>query len=164
MKYLLFKSIVLCSLLSLPIIGQAQSCRGFHAKKCAPDPKSGMVYDPQSKSALFAPGYSSDLHIVAYKGNDYRVSFCLDKHLGEQVLFQIIDDKTKDVLYDNADDNYSQEFKFSSINTQKLVLKITIPDGSGGSTGGGKIRKVGTEDLHCLGVLVEKMGTPNLGF
>ncbi|PCJ23592.1 MAG: hypothetical protein COA97_11275 [Flavobacteriales bacterium] len=47
----------------------------------------------QSKSALFSKGQTSELNIIVYKGQDYRVSLCMDENLGSQVKFKIYETK-----------------------------------------------------------------------
>ena len=161
MKLLIKSGIALLLLGSLATqTANSQHCIVFHEKRCALE--EPFEYDAQSKSALFSPGHSSELSMVAYRGKDYRISFCLDKNLGEQVEFQVLDSKSREVLYDNRDDDMSQEFKFTANSTQRIILKVTVPGEKEEQTKGS--RKVSLSKMWCLGVLVERMNTPKLGF
>lgn len=161
MKVLMKSGITLLIFASMStMVANSQHCIGFHEKKCMIE--EPFEYDAQSKSALFSPGHSSEMSLVAYRGKDYRISFCLDKNLGEEVEFQVMDSKTREVLYDNREDDMSQEFKFSASSTQRIILKVNINGDEEEHTKGS--RKIALSKMWCLGVLVERMNTPKLGF
>ncbi len=52
-----------------------------------------MKYDSQSKSAVLGKGQSSEFHMVAYNGLDYRITLCAEENLGSQVQFKIYEKK-----------------------------------------------------------------------
>ncbi len=70
----------------------AQSdCRYFHRKNCVPEEGVEMRYDSQSKSAVMAKGQTSEFHLVAYNGLDYRLSICSDEVIGDQIQLKIFE-------------------------------------------------------------------------
>jgi hypothetical protein len=166
-------------LLSLGAI--AQDCNNFHKRKCYGSDNAYMRYNTQSKSGMFVLGHTSDLVFVAHAGQDYRVSLCQDKKVEEPLKFQVIDGRSEDVLFDNqnaaldippaegeepGEASLPQFFEFSADATKKIIVRITAPgpppeEGEGKR---GKRDEPDPEDLFCVGVLVENMPTPKLGF
>ena len=142
----------------VPMLGQAQHCHNFHRQNCYPSDNNFFEYNGQSKSALFKKGQTSELNIIIYKGQDYRVSVCTEPELGEKVEYRLKDSKSGEVLYDNADDDYAQDFEFSCSYTRRIILEVSVPDGET------KDKKLKPRDMACLGVLVEHMSTPKSGF
>ena len=61
----------------------------YHKKNCSDNDGVFMKYDSQSKSAIMAKGQVSEFHLVAYNGQDYRVSVCNEENLGGEVQFKI---------------------------------------------------------------------------
>lgn len=145
-------------MLLLPIGLSAQHCNNFHRKNCYPSDNAFFEYNGQSKSALFKKGQTSEMNIIIYKGQDYRLSICTEPELGEKVEYKIKDAKTGEVLYDNAGDDYAQDFEFTCSYTRRIVIEVTVPDGET------KDKKLKPRDMACLGVLVEHMTTPKAGF
>jgi len=158
----------------------AQDCNNFHKRKCYGSDNAYMRYNSQSKSGMFVLGHTSDLVFVAHAGQDYHISLCQDKKVEEPLKFQVIDGRSKEVLFDNqnaaldvpaegtedGENTLPQSFEFSADNTKKIILRITAPgpppeEGDGKK---GKNAEPDPEDLFCVGVLVENMPTPKLGF
>lgn len=104
-------------------IGQTE-CSQYHRKGCGDNKGVYMKYDGQSKSAIMAKGQKSEFHLVAYNGQDYRVSVCNEMNLGNEVQFKIYE-KTKVFINskvageqeveetttedDYSEDNYSED-------------------------------------------------------
>lgn len=227
MKHYLGKLILAVTLISTSTLSFGQYCNNFHLSYCQRSEDDMFKLNGQSKSALFSKGQTSDLNIVVYKGQDYRISLCIDENLGSQVKFKIyetvkkklekvietkameseykkcnacngtgekdgdmcydcqgvgkvetgeevevvsketklVEERVKQLLYDNTTDNNSTEIEFSVESTRRLTIEISIPgssDGGGNATSKGKIMK--SEDMGCVGVLVEHMTTPISGF
>ena len=154
----LSKIFVAVVILMLPTLTFGQHCKNFHKSFCASSPNKFFKYNGQSRSALFAKGQTSELTVVVYGKQDYAISICTEQALGDQVEWKILDAKSRDVLYSNADDGYAQTFEFSSQKTRKLILSVSIPDGET------KSKKRKPEDMACLGLLIEHMQTPKSGF
>ncbi len=217
----------------------AQSeCGSFHRKECGNNEGVAMRYDSQSKSAIMAKGQTSEFHMVAYNGLDYRISVCADELIGSEVQFKIYEkdrvlikheepeiteepsseayaeettedyseddsysDNTysddsysddsysddsysdaygggdpygqpaqaapvsnepkfkivKELLYDNAEDGYSNFLEFTAEGSKSLIIEVTIP-GDGGSS------KLKIREMGCVGVLIEHTKSRHSGF
>lgn len=177
-------------------------CNNYHKFNC---PRSGdrkFNLNGQSKSAMVQVGVETDLNVIVYRGQDYRISLCADRTvLGENVQFQILQNERvakqvteletdyveelddngeptgelvevkrtvkKDVyvnelkvLYDNRQDDMSQEIEFSITSTKRLIIRVL-----GHGPEKVKIKKNAEQmDIGCVGVLLEHMPTPELGF
>lgn len=79
--------------LTLPLLSYSQYCNNFHESFC--EPSENELYKPngQSKSALFGKGQTSELSVIVYKGQDYRISLCMDQNLGSSMEFKIYENK-----------------------------------------------------------------------
>ena len=226
MKKHINKIILLAVVVMIPAMSFSQYCNYFHSKYCNPSENEMFKLNGQSKSALFSKGQTSELSIVVYRKQDYRISVCMDENLGSQVKFKIyefkkvkvekviesrtmeevikkcsdcngsgtIDDeecsscdgvgematgeerevisketkvvveKQKQLLYDNSEDGFANEIEFTVESTRRLVLEVSIPGGSGGSSTGKKSKLMKSSDMGCIGILVEHMTTPVSGF
>lgn len=85
--------LVVLSLLVLPNLSKAQYCNYFHTEYCSPSENEMYKPNGQSKSALFSKGQNSELSVVVYKGQDYRISLCMDENLGSQLTFKVYETK-----------------------------------------------------------------------
>lgn len=148
----------------------AQDCANFHKRKCMGSDNPYMVYNTQSKSGMFILGHTSDLVIVAHAGQDYHISLCQDGKVEEPIKFKILDGRTKEVLFDSetntTEGGVVDSFEFTCDLTKKIIIRIIAPgpppqEGGGGK---GKSAEPDPESLFCVGVLVENMATPKLGF
>lgn len=162
MKFRLLKLLIIAVLAITSLDAFSQNCLQFERKACKRSDMDEFKFNSQSKSGLFGSSDKSELNIVVYAGQDYRISFCAGKILGETVAFVIKDAKTKEVLYDNAQEDFIQQFEFSCEATRRLIIEVGIynPDGDGG---GGR-KRFDTESSDCLGILIENMATPKIGF
>lgn len=162
-------------LIALASAGFAQDCTNFHKRKCDGSENALMAYNTQSKSAMFVLGHTSELVFVAHSGQDYRVSLCYDDKIEEPLKFKILDGRNKEVLFDNeaasldapnpdSPGGLPQHFEFSCDVTKKIIVRITAPGPPPEEGGKGKNSEPDPESLFCVGVLVENMPTPALGF
>lgn len=184
---------------------QAQSeCTDYHKFECPPARDKRFSLNGQSKSASVQVGRQTELNIIVYKGQDYRISFCHDAAIlggdlavrlvekvrqpvegasaGEVVKEEAILDENgnltgrtqevrtteggkrfKDVekvLWDNSEHEMSQEIEFSCTSTKRLCIQINAT----GADEGSRSRKAQQFDIGCVGIRVEHMTTPSLGF
>ena len=93
MKKHINKIVLLAAVIMIPAMSFGQYCNYFHTKYCLPSENEMFKLNGQSKSALFSKGQTSDLNIIVYKGQDYRVSLCMDENLGSQMKFKIYETK-----------------------------------------------------------------------
>lgn len=177
MNKVLTYSLLLIFSLSLNAL-TAQECKNFHKKRCETSDDPNMRYNNQSKSGLFVLGHTSDLVFVAHAGNDYRITLCQEKKVEEPLKFKILDGRSKEVLFDNeqvaldvpaegeegADGSLPYYFEFSADVTKKIIIRITAPGPPPEEGKKGKGDEPDPEDLFCVGVLLENMPTPKLGF
>jgi hypothetical protein len=118
MKQLIFFT----SIVLIAFSAQAQTeCSQYHKKGCEDKEGAFMKYDGQSKSAIMAKGQKSEFHLVAYSGQDYRVTVCNESNLGNEVRFKIYEKqkvfakpKADEVLDeviedDGASEDYSED-------------------------------------------------------
>ncbi|MDC1221621.1 hypothetical protein N8Z47_03030 [Salibacteraceae bacterium] len=180
MRNLIGILIILSAMLTSSL--HAQECKNFHKKRCYGSDDPYMRYNTQSKSGMFILGHTSDLVFVGHAGQDYRISLCQDNDVEEPIKFQVIDSRSKDVLYDNesdaldvpVDEDSEEEaglpmfFEFSCEVTKKIIIRITAPgpppEEGKDKEKGRRNDEVDPESLFCVGVLLENMPTPKLGF
>ncbi len=93
MKKYIQKILLVSIIISLPAVSFGQYCNYFHSKYCEPSENKMFKLNGQSKSALFSKGQTSELNVIVYKGQDYRVSLCLDENLGTQLTFKVYETK-----------------------------------------------------------------------
>ena len=93
MKKHINKLVLLAVIVILPAMSFGQYCNYFHTKYCLPSENEMFKLNGQSKSALFSLGQTSELSIIVYKKQDYRISVCMDENLGSQVKFKIYEMK-----------------------------------------------------------------------
>ncbi len=131
-------------LAACPAISFAQDCTDYHQYHCLYADYT-FFYSRQSKSALFKPGQTSEIKIVAYSGEDYYVAVCAHRKFGN-IRLRILEDNTnKKVIYDNAQDNYSESITFSNEVTRNLILEVSVPEGD----------DKGSNEKRCVGVVIQ---------
>ncbi len=155
----------------------------------------------QSKSAMVQVGKETELNIVVYRGQDYRISVSHDeKVLGEQLAVrlvekvrvptdEVVEGTTKEaimdedgkatgtsqevktlekkrtykeeekVLWDNTEHDMVNEIEFSCAATKRIAIEVMAP-GSNEE----KSKKGAPNDIGCVGILIEHMPTPSVGF
>lgn len=181
MKNILVPTLLLL-MLAYVVPTNAQQCQNFHKRRCEGSDDVNMRYNNQSKSGMFVLGHTSDLVFVAHAGKDYRISLCQDSKVEEPIKFKVIDSRSKEVLFDSEqasldvpveegdvanDGAMPFHFEFSCDVTKKIIVRITAPGPPPSEDGGkkkGKREEPDPEDLFCVGVLLENMDTPKLGF
>ncbi|MFW6371151.1 MAG: hypothetical protein ACOC10_08115 [Bacteroidota bacterium] len=120
----------------------AQDCTDFHLGQCE-IPDFSYYYNQQSKSLTLSVARSKELQIVAYENTDYFISVC--KHRKFDVLqFKIFEDsEPRTLIYDNAENSYSETLKFTNEATRRLVIELTLPEDKNDDT-----------KTRCVGVLI----------
>lgn len=137
-------TILFTSLLIYPVISFAQDCTDYHKYHCIYADYT-FFYSRQSKSSLFKRGQTSEIKIVAYSGEDYYISVCAHRKFGD-IQFRILEDNaSKTVIYDNADDAYSESIIFSNELTRNLILSVKVPDDEANNS----------NDRRCVGLVIQ---------
>lgn len=185
---------------SLSVFALAQSeCGDYHKFNCARASDARFSINGQSKSASVQVGVPTELNIIVYKGQDYRISLCHDqKVLGDQLSIRLVEkireprevteqvkekqavldadgnptgeekevvrtekktvyEDQRKVLWDNAEHDMANEVEFSASSSKRVIVEVMaagVPEG--------KNKK--DVDIGCVGILIEHMPTPNIGF
>jgi hypothetical protein len=136
--------ILFTTILFIPATIFSQDCTDYHQYHCIYADYT-FFYSRQSKSALFKPGQSSELKIIAYTGEDYYIAVCAHRKFGN-VRFRLLEDNdNRKVIYDNATDNYAQSLTFSNEVTRNMILEVSVPEGD----------EKDSNDRRCVGVVLE---------
>ena len=152
MKIILNMKILFYSLLLIRVTfaGFGQECTGYHQYHCRYTDYT-YYYSRQSKSLQFHKGQETVIQIVAYAGEDYYLAVCGNQKLGK-IRFRIMEDNaSKTVLFDNADNEYSESVIFTNEATRNLIIEL--------STSGGSARE--SKYSGCVGLVVEFRKTTN---
>jgi hypothetical protein len=104
------------------VMGQ---CRTFVKNNCG-DAMEGFIPGESFNAVKLFPGDAAEVEMTFYSDVDYRLLVCSHEVLGD-VNFQLVD-KDGEVVYDNADREYSEFFDFRLEGTRTFGLKIKVPD------------------------------------
>lgn len=163
----------------LPLITMAQGpCTDYHKFNCNRASDKRFSVNGQSKSAAVQVGQETELNIIVYRGQDYRISLCYDdKVLGEGLAIRLVEkvrqakpgtgdasdkveyEELEKVLWDNTEHEMAHTVEFSCTSTKRIAVEVVAP---GGAASGKKSDKA--FDIGCVGILIEHMPTPGLGF
>lgn len=155
----------------------------------------------QSKSAMVQVGKETELNIIVYSGQDYRISVSHDeKILGEQLAIRLVEkvriptdevsevtskepvldasgnatgttqevkttekkrtyQEEEKVLWDNTAHDMTNEVEFTCTTTKRIAVEVIAAGNSEA-----KVKKGDPNDIGCVGILIEHMPTPPLGF
>lgn len=179
------RSILSTAAIALVTLGMAQSECSEYWKSAPRASDVRFTVNGQSRGASVQVGVPTELNIIIYKGQDYRVSFVYDeKILGDHVIARIIEkvrqpkggqgttgssdqgravieDNTK-VIWDNQDHEMAESVEFTATSTKRIAIEVTapgIPEDPKKKNSGKKMT-----DIGCFGILIEHMPTPNIGF
>ena len=175
-------------------------CADYHKFNCDRSSDGRFNLNGQSRSAMVKVGEETELNIIVYRGQDYRISVCHDeKVLGELLAIRLVEktrvphdteetvtttepvldengkpttatqevrtkqakkvyDEVEKVLWDNTENDMVQMIEFSCTATKRIAVEVNAP---------GAAEKKGRQpdaDIGCVGILIEHMPTPGLGF
>lgn len=178
-------------------------CADFHRFNCERSTDTRFSMNGQSKSASVQIGVPTELNIIVYKGQDYRISFCYDtKVIGDHVSARLVEktrvpkevteqvtrkeeivdkdgnptgqfkdvvgtevkrvfEDVRKVLWNNEDHEMTDEVEFTATATKRIVVEVIAP---GSTEAKPKRSSKDPLDIGCVGILIEHMPTPNLGF
>ncbi|MBV6404216.1 MAG: hypothetical protein GFGODING_00966 [Flavobacteriales bacterium] len=188
------------ALLSAIAAGAQYNCGDYHKFNCERSTDVRFSLNGQSKSASVQVGRPTELNIIVYGGQDYRISFCYDeKIIGDHVVARLVEkvrvpreqdvevveteevrdangqptgehkevrrmvrktvfEDDRKVLWDNTEHELAQAVEFSAATTKRLVVEVMAP---GATEQKGRAKGL---DIGCVGILIEHMPTPNVGF
>ena len=98
---------------------------------------------------------SGGYKLVLYGQKDYIVSLCTDKRI--PIKYKIINARSKNVLFDNSEDDFINSVGFSNEFTQSIIIEITLEDEDFEAD-------LADSGLACVGVNIFWRKTPRIGF
>lgn len=104
------------------VMGQ---CRSFVKNNCG-DAMEGFIPGESFNAVKLFPGDAAEVEMTFYSDVDYRLLVCSHEILGD-VNFQLVD-KDGEVVYDNADREFSEFFDFRLEGTRTFGLRIKVPE------------------------------------
>lgn len=173
--------------IALAVCAMAQSECSEYWKSAPRASDARFSVNGQSKGASVQVGVPTELNIIIYKGQDYRISFVYDeKIIGDHVVARIIEkvrgpkkpstsgvkgqdgqvkptyEDIKKVIWDNQDHDMADAVEFTATSTKRIAVEVTAP----GVPENPKDAKRGRtpSDIGCVGILIEHMPTPAIGF
>lgn len=177
------RSILSAAAIALATLAMAQSECSEYWKSAPRASDVRFTVNGQSRGASVQVGVPTELNIIIYKGQDYRVSFVYDeKILGDHVVARVIEkvrqstkgndgqagngkpvieDNVK-VIWDNQDHDMADAVEFTATSTKRIAIEVTAPGVPEDPKGKKALKKI--VDIGCLGILIEHMPTPNIGF
>jgi hypothetical protein len=191
----------------LPLIAAIElhaqdECADYHRFNCERSADTRFNMNGQSKSASVQIGVPTELNIIVYKGQDYRIAFCYDeKVIGDHVVARLIEkvrepkdiseqvikkeelldangnpsgqfkestvtetkrvyEDVEKVLWDNQEHDMADAIEFTATATKRLMVEVTAP----GAANPKPKRSDKKFDIGCVGILIEHMPTPAVGF
>lgn len=141
----------------ISFIAQGQRCSGYHKTgDCRIYRMEGFENYGQARSALVEIRKQTVFKAVFYGRRDYKVALCTD--YGYYPIHYIISNAdTKEILYDNKEDDYIESVGFTIEKTQNLIFDIIILAED--------IKAEDAIDLRvCVGVNIYWRKVPKMGF
>ena len=146
--------VLIAFLVLIPVYCFSQECDNHHLEgDCRFDLQKGFKNYSQSKSASISPLDTGVLNMVFYGQKDYILSFCTHRKL-YPIHFVIIDEQTKQVLYDNQEDKFLESLGVGFDVTKSLIIKVNV-------LARASSEEEVKENIGCLGVLVQYKNYPN---
>jgi len=136
----------------------AQKCKGFHHHDdCwTPDIKNDYKQYGQARSALLEINKKFIYQAIFYGKKDFKVLVCTEYGY-YPVHYRLIDANTKEIFYDNAEDDYVEYVGFTLDKSLTLIVEITIL--------AEQIEPEDAKDLRiCAGIQIIWRKAPQLGF
>jgi hypothetical protein len=139
-------------------------CLEYHKNHCERSTNKYYQLNSESRSGLFHKGQKSRTLLEAFNGRDYRISLCHDDVFSKPIILRIKDKARDEVLYDNSEDNFAQDFEFTVTSTVELWIEVEVQGEStlNTNTHNSIIRR--DSEVGCIGLLIEYMVTPRKGF
>jgi hypothetical protein len=137
----------------LPVQLLSQDCDSHHIEgDCRFDLQRGYNSYSQSHSTRISPNDTVEMNVIFYGQKDYILSFCTHKKL-YPVHFVLVDQQTKEVLYDNQEDEFLESLGLGFDVTRSLTIKVSV------------LARLSTpqeleENVGCLGFLIQYKNYP----
>ncbi len=138
-------------------IALSQGCQKYYLhKNCRIADSYDFNQFGQARSALLEINKSYQYQVILYGKKDYKMSVCTETEY-YPVHYRLINSKTKEVFYDNAEDDYMESIGFTIDNTISMIIETTIlPE---------NINPEDPIDIRaCVGIQILWRKAPKLGF
>ncbi len=132
----------------------SQECNGFNLKNCDKSSFQGYTMNELSRNLKVSKGENVKINMEVKAGMDYYVSVCTDAFSNSSIIFQILTENNE-IIFDNSMEKFISHFEFSVIESQELQIVVKVPD---------NIDTIKNECGNCLGIIIQNMVTPKLGF
>jgi hypothetical protein len=131
----------------------SQECATYHEiGDCIMDRNRDYKIYSQSRSATISVTDTVEFSIVFYGQKDYICSFCTHQKF-YPVNFRLIDPDTREILYDNKDDNYIESLGVGFDVTRTIIIQVNV-----------LARKAKPEEIRdyssCIGLLLQYKNYP----
>ena len=135
-------------------VGWSQECTTYHEiGDCIMDRNKEYKIYSQSRSAVITPNDTIEFSIVFYGQKDYICSFCTHQKF-YPVNFRLIDPDTREILYDNKEDNFIESLGIGFDVTRTMIIKVNV-----------LARKATPEEIQeyagCIGLLLQYKNYPD---
>ncbi len=152
---------------------QTSDCSDYHRFNCVPASDARFSINGQSRSAAVKIGEETELNIIVYRGHDYRVSVCNDEKILGQLAVRLVEklrvaktgpdgkstyEEVEKVLWDNTSHDMVTSIEFSCTATKRIAIEVNAP-GAAERKG-----RRADQDIGCVGILIEHMPSPGIGF
>ncbi len=153
MKHIRNIQILALLIIFLPGPLMSQDCDRHHIEgDCRFDLEKGYKSYSQSHSARISPQDTVEMNVIFYGQKDYILSFCTHRKL-YPLHFTLIDQQTKEVLYDNKEDDFPESLGLGFDVTKSLIIRVNV------------LARKSTEqeieeNIGCLGFLIQYKNYP----
>ncbi|MBN2597026.1 hypothetical protein [Labilibaculum sp.] len=124
MKMTIKTILLIFYLFALPNIVPAQ-CNEYTKKECIPK-LTPYTFNGQLNNSVLSEGETAELQLTFYKDQEYRILVEGEDNLGK-IQFQLFD-TDYNLLYDNADEDYTNLWDFMVESTDDFVIRVLIPE------------------------------------
>ncbi|MFW5644366.1 MAG: hypothetical protein ACOCZL_00500 [Bacteroidota bacterium] len=105
---------------------EAQDCKKFHLYgPCQQYAGPKFEYDGQSRSNVIGYGDKLIYSMIFYGEREYKLFFCTSEEF-YPVHFKLIDPVSRELLYDNKEDNYSNDLSVNIEKTQRIMIELSV--------------------------------------
>ncbi|MFO7850995.1 MAG: hypothetical protein ACQERS_07690 [Bacteroidota bacterium] len=123
MKRIVQISFILTLLLAFNSFNANAQCKGFAKKICKAE-LGEYTHDGNYHAAILVEGEEAELYKTFYSDQEYRVAICGSENLPD-IEFEVMD-ANKNILYSNAENDYSRTWDFTLESSQQLKLLIKV--------------------------------------
>ncbi|MCK5170147.1 MAG: hypothetical protein KAQ75_09715 [Bacteroidales bacterium] len=136
----------------------SQKCHRFHHhNNCwTKDVKKDFKQYGQARSAVLEINKSFSYQAIFYGKKDFKILVCTENGY-YPIHYRLINAETKEVFYDNAEDDYVEYVGFTMEKNSNLIIEVTVL--------AEEIEPEAAEELRiCTGIQIIWRKIPQIGF